>query len=77
MEHTGTSVFIGLEIKSAGMFETQASTQQKLSLNDNKEDLKLVLHDSPQVVEKKVAEEPVQKAPQKRIMITKQPSLKE
>jgi hypothetical protein len=36
--------------------------------------MKLVLHDSPQIVEKKVAEEVLLKPLQKRIMITKQVS---
>lgn len=45
-----------IEIKSTGMVETQASTQQKLTLHEPKEDMKLVLHDSPQIVDKKAPE---------------------
>jgi hypothetical protein len=40
-----------LEIKSNVLVETQQpSLQQRISINDNKVDMKLVLNDSPQIV---------------------------
>ena len=45
--------------------------QPKLTLNEPQSDLKLVLNDSPQVVEKKTVPEPPVKPSQKRIMIVK------
>lgn len=59
------------DIKSAGLVQINSIAPQKLSLNDNKEDLKLVLHDSPQIVEKKTVEEAPSKPAVKRIMIAK------
>ena len=59
------------DIKSAGLVQINSIGSQKLSLNDNKEDLKLVLHDSPQIVEKKTVEEAPSKPAVKRIMIAK------
>lgn len=64
--------FVKIEIKSAGLVQVNALAQQKLSLYDTKEDLKLVLHDSPQIVEKKTVQEAPSKPPAKRIMIAKQ-----
>lgn len=60
------------DIKSAGLVQINSIAPQKLSYNDKKEDLKLVLHDSPQIVEKKTVEEAPSKPAVKRIMIAKQ-----
>ncbi len=44
-------MFDNLEIKSNVLVETQQpSSQQRISINDNKIDMKLVLYDSPQIV---------------------------
>ena len=46
-----------IDIKSANTLETQPGTQHKLTLfEEKKEDLKLVLHDSPQITDKKIAQ---------------------
>lgn len=58
------------DMKSSSTLDNFNSTQ-KLSLNGTQDNFKLVLNDSPQIVEKKVAPEPVTKPLQKRIMIMK------
>lgn len=44
----------------------------KLKVEEPASDLKLVLHDSPQIVEKKSAAEPPLRTTQKRILIAKE-----
>lgn len=48
------------------------STTQKLSLGGTQQNFKLVLNDSPQIVQKKTVTEVPLKPLQKRIMITKE-----